>query len=214
MLSINEQKSLIEKFVRANKNFIGNEDLFDDFCAEALQKSYMIFNSSNNIQKIESYISKVVHTSILAVLKDYGRIKRENKKYVPTREVKIADFNIEPKASKEIQDYIEEYPIQDLNVQSAIDLKSSFILDFPDPKNSVEEVLITRDCLQRIADSVCIIHSEVPSQQFLDIFYLRYMKGYKQTQIAEELELSQSEVSKRLMRLSKLISNITERGKI
>ena len=45
---------------------------------------------------------------------------------------------------------------------------------------------------------------------FLNIFHLRYIKGLKQSEIAEKLGLSQPEVSKRLMRLSKLISNILD----
>ncbi len=194
MLLVEEQRSLIEKIVRGNKNFRGNEDLFEDFCSEAFQKSYMIFNSSSNIQKIESYVSKVVHTSILSVLKNSGRIRRSNDGYVPTKEIKVPEFN------------------------SAVTVKTQplgpdFILDFPDPKDSAEEILITKDCLQKIADAVCIIHKEIPSQLFLDIFYLRYVKGLKQTEISKSLNLSQSEISKRLMQLSKLISNFLDNGK-
>ncbi|MBR1942958.1 sigma-70 family RNA polymerase sigma factor [bacterium] len=207
MLSIDEQKSLIEKFVRANKNFKGNEDLFDDFCSESLQKSYMVFNSISNPQKIESYISKVVHTSILGVLKDYGRVRREKSGYVATKEIKVSDFAKEPSRVQ----YKEEYPVrEEVIISPKQTFTSSFVWDFPDPKESAEEILITKDCLQRIADSVCVIHNELPSQQFYDIFNLRYIKGCKQAEIGKKLGLSQSEVSKRLMRLSKLISNILE----
>ena len=194
MLLVEEQRSLIEKIVRGNKNFRGNEDLFEDFCSEAFQKSYMIFNSSSNIQKIESYVSKVVHTSILSVLKNSGRIRRSNDGYVPTKEIKVPEFNCAVTVKTQ-------------------PLGPDFILDFPDPKDSAEEILITKDCLQKIADAVCIIHKEIPSQLFLDIFYLRYVKGLKQTEISKSLNLSQSEISKRLMQLSKLISNFLDNGK-
>ena len=83
-------------------------------------------------------------------------------------------------------------------------------MDFPDPKETAEEILITKDCLQKIADAVCIIHKEVPTQNFLEIFQLRYIKCAKQSEIAKSLNLSQSEVSKRLMQLSKLISNFLD----
>lgn len=194
MLLVEEQRSLIEKFVKSNKNFQGNEDLFEDFCSEAFQKSYMIFNSSSNIQKIESYVSKVVHTSILSVLKNSGRVRRTNEGFIPTKEIKVPEFNS--------QVIVKPQP-----------LGPSFVLDFPDPKETAEEILITKDCLQRIADAVCVIHKEVPSQLFLDIFYLRYIKGEKQIGIAKALNLSQSEVSKRLMQLSKLISNFLDGGR-
>lgn len=192
MLLVEEQRSLIEKIVKSNKNFPGNEDLFEDFCSEAFQKSYMMFNSSSNIHKIENYVSKVVHTSIISVLKDSGRVRRTSEGYSSTKEIKVPEFNDE---------------------QTVKAVGREFILDFPDPKDSVEEVLITKDCLQRISDAVCVIHKEVPSDLFLDIFHLRYVKGLKQKEIAASLNISQSEVSKRLMRLSKMISNFLDSGK-
>ena len=195
MLLVEEQRSLIEKIVKTNKNYKGNEDLFEDFCSEAFQKSYLIFNSSSNVQKIENYVSKVVHTSILSVLKNSGRIRRSKEGYVPTKEVQVPDFSaVEPAIQQKI-------------------IGSEFVLDFPDPRETAEEILITKDCLQRIADAVCIIHKEIPSQLFLDIFYLRYVKNMKQSEISKSLNLSQSEVSKRLMQLSKLISNFLDGGK-
>lgn len=194
MLLVEEQRSLIEKYVKNNKNFSGNEDLFDDFCSEAFQKSYMIFNSSSNVQKIESYVAKVVHTSILSVLKDSGRVRRANTGFVATKEIKVPEFAT---------------PVTEKAQPSA----PSFVLDFPDPKETVEEVLITKECLQRIADAVCVIHKEVPTKQFLEIYQLRYVDGYKQSEIAKKMNLSQSEVSKRLMQLSKLISNFLDGNK-
>ena len=166
--------------------------MLEDFCSEAFQKSYMIFNSSSNINKIESYVKKVVHTSIVGVLRNSGRVRRSTDGYIPTKEIKVPDFS-----SQTITKV----------------MGREFILDFPDPNDSVEEILITKDCLQRIADAVCIIHKEVPNQLFLDIFYKRYVQGQKQSEIAKSLNLSQAEISKRLMRLSKLISNFLETGK-
>ena len=193
MLLLEEQRSLIEKTVRNNKNYSGNEDLLEDFCSEAFQKSYMIFNSSSNVQKIENYVAKVVNTSILCVLKNSGRVRRTSKGFVPAKEVKIADIKPEENDNAPLTG-------------------PEFILDFPDPKENIEEILITKDCLQRIADAVTIINREVPNQNFLDIFYLRYIKNMKQREMAEYLNLSQSEISKRLLQLSKLISKIMDGG--
>ncbi len=194
MLLVEEQRALIEKIVKANKNYAGNEDLFEDFCSEAFQKCYMIFNSTNSIQKIENYAAKVVHTSILSVLKNSGRVRRVSEGYVATKEIKVPDFSQE----------------KSIKVSPA---GQNIVLDFPDPKQTVEELLITKDCLQRIADAVCVIHRELPSQYFYDIFYLRYVKGLKQSEIAKNLEISQSEVSKRLLQLSKLISSFLDSTK-
>ena len=194
MILVEEQRSLIEKIVRNNKNFSGNEDLLEDFCSEAFQKSYLIFNSNADIEKVESYLAKVVHTSILSVLKNSGRIRRSNTGFVPTKEVVVPDFA--------------ESSVIKPNI-----FGPELVLEFPDPRETVEEVLITKDCLQRISDAVCVIHKESPSQSFYEIFTMRYVKGAKQNEIANSLNLSQSEVSKRLMRLSKMISNYLDNTK-
>ena len=162
----------------------------------------MVFNSSSNITKIESYVTKVVHTSILSVLKNSGRVRRTSEGFIPTKEIVLP--------SEEIVS-----PIPSENQVSYTTTVSGpeFFMDFPDPRENVEEILITKDWLQRIVDAVCVIHKERPNEYYLNIFYLRYVKNLKQREIAERLELSQSEVSKRLMQLSKLISNFLDRSK-
>ena len=189
MLLLDDQRQLIERFVKSNSKYMGNEDLYEDFCNEAMQKSYMIFNSSSDVIKVENYLSKVVNTSIVGVLKNSGRLRKTTKGYIQTKEVSI---DIRPK---------EEKAIEDNHIRPLISM------DFEDPRDSVEEIAIKKDLLQRIADVVCVIHSEKPQKNYLDIFYLRYIKAYKQSEISRELNLSQPEVSKRLLELSKLIKS-------
>lgn len=186
MLLLDEQRQLIEKFVRSNSKFIGNEDLIEDFCSEAFQKSYIVFNSNSSIQKIESYLSKVVNTSILSVLKDCGRVRKTSKGYVSNGELSMSEVSSNVAVMEGSSDY-------------------NISFDFADPRETFEEIVIKKDLLQRIADVVCVLHKESPQKCYLDIFYLRYVKNYKQSQISNELNLSQSEISKRLLELSKLI---------
>ncbi len=188
MLLLDEQRQLIEKFVKSNAKYSGNEDLFEDFCNEAFQKSYIIFNSNSSVQRVESYLSKVVNTSILAVLKDNGRVRKTSRGYISTNEVSFNNFSVQSGAVSE-------------------NLNDTISFDFEDPRETVEEIAIKKDLLQRIADVVCVIHKEEPQKCFLDIFYLRYVKNHVQSDISKELNLSQSEVSKRLLELSKLIKS-------
>ena len=199
MLLVEEQRSLIEKIVKNDKNYLGNEDLLEDFCSEAFQKSYMIFNSSSNIIKIESYVSKVDHTSIISVLKNSGRVRRTSEGFIPTKEVVVSEIQPNPQT-------VEQHSGNEV-------IGHEFFMEFPDPRESVEEILITKDWLQRIVDAVCVIHKERPAEYYLNIFYLRYVKNLKHREIAQRLDLSQSEVSKRLMQLSKLISNFLDKSK-
>ena len=205
-LQVEEQRNLIEKFVRANVKFQGNEDLFEDFCNEAYQKSYIIFNSSSSVQKIESYVQKVVNTSIVGVLKDLGRLRRASSGgYVRNREVSI-DSITEPKTEPVHQPEITEKHAPTV----PRDLPKGYAFEIEDPKIGIEEAVIKKDLLQRIADAVCIVHGDNPGKCYLDIFEARYLKGLKQREISALLNISQSEISKRLIELSKLIKHRIE----
>lgn len=189
---LDEQRQLIEKFVKSNNKFSGNEDLYDDFCNEAFQKSYMIFNASYPVKRLENYVSKVVNTSILVVLKDYGRVRKTAQGYVSTNELPMSQVSTDSKLPSQAQSGDKNYVVD---------------FDFPDPKQNVEDIIVKKDLLQRIADVVATIHKEKPQKCYLDIFYLRYIKNLKQSEISAKINLSQAEVSKRLLELSKLIKS-------
>ena len=69
---------------------------------------------------------------------------------------------LEPEVEEEQPEIVEEQPEEIIVPEETV------------TEETVEEVLITKDCLQRISDAVCVIHKEVPSQLFLNLFYLRY----------------------------------------
>lgn len=192
VLQIEEQRNLIEKYVRSNIKFQGNEDLFEDFCNEAYQKSYIIFNSAATIKKIESYVQKVVNTSIVGVLKDSGRLTRTSAGFIKTPEVSFDDAKLTTLETKTVQETEQKEKI-------------NYIIDIEDPKDGLEETVLKKDLLQRIADAVCVLHSEEPGKLYLQLYESRYIKGLKQKDISAILGISQAEVSKRLVELSELI---------
>ncbi len=191
MDTLNRQRDLIEKLVRSNSKFKGNEDLLEDFCSETYKRSYSLLESLD-IQNLENYIAKVVNTAILNVLKDNGRIRRRENKYVSSHEILISPVQEKQKA--------EDYK------QAPVIAASSFVYDIADPKDSFEEKIVRKDILQKkIVDIVLVAQKNNPSKEFLKIFYLRYIKEYKQKEIAAEINISQAEVSKRLVELSQLV---------
>ncbi len=59
--------------------------------------------------------------------------------------------------------------------------------------------------MQIVVESIHQINNAEPEKQYLDLYKLRYQEGMTQSEIAEELNLSQSEVSKRLFKLMKKV---------
>ena len=69
------------------------------------------------------------------------------------------------------------------------------------PQSYLPFQAVQKDILQRVYDAVMFAHSTNIAKQFLDLYDLRYVQGKKQAEIAKMLNLSQSEVSKRLFEL-------------
>jgi RNA polymerase sigma factor (sigma-70 family) len=194
--TLQEQRDFIEKLVKSNNKFSGNEDLFDDFCSETYKRSHSLLEDTD-VRAIAGYLAKVTNTAILTVLKENGRVRRRENRYVSTNEVLL-----NPLPTKTISDTIQT---QTQTIVSDID--NNFVYQIADPRDSFEEKIVRKDLLQKIVDIVLAEQKQNPNKEFLKIFYLRYVKEKKQREIAEELNLSQSEISKRLIEISQIVKS-------
>lgn len=196
MNTLQEQRTTIERLVRLNNKYIGNEDLFEDFCSEAYKRSYTLFDN-NEIKNFESYLAKVVNTSILTVLRTSGRIRRHSNKYVSTNEI-LMDPTPAKQFLQENVPAVENVVIQEQPV---------YLYNVTDPKNDFEEKIVRKDLLQKVVDIVLIAHRNNPNKEYLRIFFLRYVKEKKQREISEITNLSQSEISKRLLEIAEIVKS-------
>ena len=175
-----DKLDLIEKIIRNDRKFVNNEDLYDDFFNETCKRSFLIVNTVTSNETLEAYLRKIVTTSILNVLKSEGRLRRTRSGYMSTNEVPL-----ESSVTETVPDY------------SKIQISYGPV----ELQETPEDIVIKKDILQKIVDSVNKIDEEDPQKDYYKLYYLRYEKGMTQNEIAGELNLSQSEVSKRLFRL-------------
>ncbi len=171
---------LIEKVIKNNRKFVNNEDLYDDFFNETCKRSLLIVKSVTSDATLEAYLRKIATTSILNVLKNEGRLRRTKTGYMSTHEVPL-----ETTVNSSLPDYS----------QMEISYEPVAIQDTP------EDVVAKKEILQIIVDSVFEVDGQEPEKQYAKLYDLRYEKGMTQKEIAEELDISQSEVSKRLFKL-------------
>lgn len=176
-----DKLELIEKIIKGDKKFSSNEDLFDDFLNEACKRSFLIIKSVNDPNSLEAYLRKIVATSIVVVLKDSGRVRRTKEGFVATQEVSLEPVN----------------PIAPANKYANLQVNYDVI----DLQDGPEDIVIKKEILQTVMDAVYLAHSSNVSKQYLQLYEMRYVEGMKQKEIAHELNLSQSEVSKRLFEL-------------
>ena len=171
---------LIEKIIKSDRKFANNEDLYDDFFNETCKRSLLIVKTVTSDDTLEAYLRKIATTSILNVLKNEGRLRRTKNGYTP-----VNDVPFETCVSDTLPDYS----------------KITVVYEPVDIQDTPEDIAIKKDILQKIVDSVYKVDQETPDKNYYKIYYLRYEKGMTQNEIADELNLSQSEVSKRLFKL-------------
>lgn len=181
-----EQIDLIKKIITSDKKYVDNEDLFDDFFNETYKRSFLIMKSVKNEASLEAYLRKIATTSIINVLKDSGRLCRTGEGFTPIKEKSFDEMVSPPSLQPPPQS---KYANVDINY------------DVIDLSDGPEEVVIKKEILQKLIDAVSIAHTNNPAKQYMQLYELRYVKGLKQKQIAAELNLSQGEVSKRLLEL-------------
>lgn len=197
---------LIAKIIKSNQKFTNNEDLYDDFFNEACRRSVSVINAIENDSTLEAYLRKVVSTSIINVLKDSGRLRRSRSGYMTTREVPldtVAPF--EP---------VSVSPAPSMNTVSLEDLVdySSYSVNYDNVSipYTPEENALHNEVVNFIADTLEQINEEAPEEHYMDIFIMRYDKCMTQKQMAQELGISQSEVSKRIYGLLEKIKDILD----
>ena len=196
-----EKIDLISKIIKSDRKFPNNEDLYDDFLNEACRRSAAIISAIDNQTTLEAYLRKVVTTSIINVLKDSGRLRRSKAGYMTTTEVPIESV----------------MPVDDLTpAPTSVPVSLYDYASFSPGYDSIsiplnpEDNAIHNEVVNFVADTLERINEEEPEQKFMDIFILRYDKCLTQRQMAEELGISQSEVSKRIYGLIERVKKVLD----
>lgn len=173
---------LIEKIIKNDRKFTNNEDLYDDFFNEMCKRSIPIVNTITSDVTLEAYLRKIATTSILNVLKDSGRLRRTRDGFTPTNNVSLDAVKDNSSASDAYAD-------------------AKIVYQQIDFENEPEDLAVQNEILQKVINSLYAINKAEPEKQFLRIYKLRYDEGMTQKEIANELNLSQAEISKRLFKL-------------
>ena len=175
---------LIEKLIRNDRKFVNNEDLYEDFFNEMCKRSMPIVNTITSDATLEAYLRKIATTSIINVLKDSGRLRRTREGYSSVKSVPLEDNN-----------HGNETTVNYSNAKIQYN-----IVDF---ESNPEDLAVKNEILQKVIDALYSINNAEPDKQYLRIYKLRYDEGMTQKEIAQELNLSQAEISKRLFKFKK-----------
>ena len=222
-------RKLIEETVRTNDRYYGNEDLLEAFCSDVYKKSDILLDSVSNVDNLKTYLEKVADTSISSILRQNGRDVAPKQKpdkdeiqmdILDNPNVKnkiISETNItktELERARMIQSAqgnrpqnLKEEKIVSLKVdsQGITGLSRDIFADIEDPKLAFPDSEIKENVVKRILGIVYELHIRYPEKNYFEIFYSRHARLKKQANIANELKITQGELSKRYFELIKLI---------
>ena len=174
-----DKLELIAQIIKNDKKFSGNEDLYDDFFNETCKRSFLIAKTVKSEATLATYVRRIATTAILNVLKDNGRLRRTREGYIPTKTI-----SLEPVIN------------DNLDYSDVVVKYDAISLD-----DTPEDVVIKNEILRQVIDNLYAINADEPDKKYLQLYKLRYEEGMTQKEIAEQMQLSQSEISKRLFKL-------------
>lgn len=222
-------RKLIEETVRTNDRYYGNEDLLEVFCSDVYKKSYILLDSVSNVDNLKTYLEKVADTSISNILRQNGRdvapkqkpdkdeiqmdiLDDNNVKERIVKETNITKTELErarlvQSAQNSRPQSLKEEKVVSLKVdsQGITGLGRDIFADIDDPKIFFPDSEIKEGIVKRILNIVYEIHIRYPEKNYFEIFYSRHARLKKQANIANELKITQGELSKRYFELIKLI---------
>lgn len=224
----NNHRRLIEETIRQNSRYYGNEDLLEAFCSDVYKKSYILLDSVSNVDNLKTYLEKVADTSISSILKQNGR--DDTPKQRPDKDEIQMDILDDAKVKDKIINETNltrtdlerarliqsnTARIEPLKEEKIISLKSDnqgisglsrdIFADIEDPKSAYPDAEIKENIVKRIIGIVYEMHLKFPDKNYFEIFYSRHARLKKQANIANELKITQGELSKRYFELIKLI---------
>ena len=184
---------LIKILVENNQYYTGNEDLLPEICEEVYYKSYLLFSSVKNSSYLENYLKKIVNNALIDVLKKHSRTKSlslslRNKYFSSEDEITNKsgiDLYSSSKSTRHVYDiYKVETPFDEN--------------EFFEPSEQV---------LQKMVQLLQFVNSDNLDKRYMEIFIARYLHNKATKDIALELNLSENEVSRRLINLAGIISD-------
>ena len=208
-----EHRALIESVIRENSKFRGNENLMDLFCAAIYKKSYLLIDAIRDMSRLRRHLVMISDSCMEQIIKEkrrrndtkiYSQILHNARKSEDI--VSLKDNDILHDADEEDEFAPRRSSSGIVNLKEEIyrsekyDATEGLIdpIEFC-PRNKISEATV--DKLIRI---VKMIDKKFPKKRYYEIFTLRYLRRFNQTDIARNMKISQIELSKRFVELIKL----------
>ena len=207
-----EHRALIESVIRENPRFKGNENLIDAFCSAIYKKSYLIIDTIRDMSRLRRHLSMVSDSCMDQIIREKRKADDINlynqiiKKAYQTHDiVSLKNSSSQETKKREKSKYkTKETEIINLKEEIQVSEKYGSSDDLADPLEYCPQKKVNENAIEKLAQIIKIIDEKYPQKKFYEIFSLRYIKRFNQTEIARNLRISQVELSKRFVELVSL----------
>ena len=206
-----EHRALIESVIRENPNFKGNEMLIDAFCDAIYKKSYLLIDAIRDMSRLRRHLLMISDSCIEQIIKEkrkyedtklYNEIlqkSKHEKDIISLRNNNKVLYDNE--TQKEILPKRNKSGIVNLKEEIQRSEKYDAAQNLIDPLEFCPKKRASENTIDKLVKIVKIIDKKYPKKRFYEIFSLRYIRRYNQTEIARSMKISQIELSKRFVEL-------------
>ena len=208
----NNHKALIESVIKESPKFRGHEELMDIFCEAIYKKSYLVIDAIRDIPRLRRHLTMICDGCIDSIIREkqkFDDIKiykqpkntKSKKDIVSVKKPTALDFedDIEKRIEKKQKNILINLK-EEIQNSERYDAVSMLI----DPLEFCPQKRVSEHTIDRLINIVKQINRQYPQKRYYEIFYFRYIKKYKQATIAQEMKISQIELSKRFVELINL----------
>ncbi len=186
-------KKIIKDIVEKNKYYAGNEYLFNEFCDEIYQKTYLILNTKDNEDELKQYLNGTIDKIMIDVLKKHQNLSYSKHAILNSQSEIVSLKKMMSTGTIDKVGFVKD-------MQTAQKENDPYS-DIVDPVVYLTEKDFNKKAIQSIINTVYEIHEQMPHCYYFQIFYYKYFQRLKQAQIAQKLGITQAELSKRLLEL-------------
>ena len=212
-LQINkEHRALIESVIRENPKFKGNEKLIDVFCDAIYRKSYLLIDAIRDMSRLRRHLLMISDSCIDQIIKEkrsyedtklYNEIlqKSKHEKEIVSLRKNNKIFGGDEEDQRDFMPKTDKAGIVNLKEEIQRSEKYDATQNLIDPLEYCPRKRVSENTIDKLIKIVKMIDKQYPKKKFYEIFSLRYMKKYDQTEIARSMKISQIELSKRFAEL-------------
>jgi len=199
-----EHRALIESVIRENPKFKGHEYLIDKFCDAIYKKSYLLIDAIRDMSRLRRHLAMISDSCMDTIIKD--KKKYDDKKLYNEIIQKSQNEQelVSLKSNKNEQNEYQKPNVVNLKEEIQRSEKYDSVDGLTDPLENCPRKIISSSTIEKLVQIVKKIDDRYPQKKYYEIFSLRYIRRYSQTEIARNLKISQVELSKRFVELTTL----------